>query len=197
MENHTNYEMCKECGGVCCLASGCPFLPEDFESMKFEYLKKKIEEGYITIRGDLFGKFANYEAWSFYMYLKVSNYGEGIVNFLGNNAPCIMYTPNGCPFSLEERPAFGRCLKPIQIGGPCDQTIDVNQFRNEWAKYHDVLYQLVKYFTNKDAKDLFVQQISDMDHSFVALKSLPYYHPEEALSENFTLKREKKGKREN
>lgn len=193
METYTNYDMCKECGGVCCLASGCAYLPQDFESMDFEYLKEKIEEGNITICGSLFGKFANYTAWSFFMYLKISNFGEKNVNFIGGTAPCSLYTPDGCPLTLEERPSYAKTVKPTKVGGPCEQTMPHEEFREAWAKHFDVLAQLVKYFTNKDAIELFKEELILKDHTYESLKMLPFYYPQYSLNMGPKLIRKKDG----
>ena len=49
MSEYINKELCKECGGSCCKKNGCMYLPEDFESMEYDYLLNKIKEGNISI----------------------------------------------------------------------------------------------------------------------------------------------------
>ena len=40
MEKYIDEEMCKKCGGLCCMQNGCVYMPTDFKSMEFDYLKK-------------------------------------------------------------------------------------------------------------------------------------------------------------
>lgn len=40
MEKYLDYDMCKQCQGVCCKQNGCVYLPSDFKCMSFKYLSK-------------------------------------------------------------------------------------------------------------------------------------------------------------
>ena len=108
-------------------------------------------------------------------------------------SPCSLYTPDGCPLTLEERPSYAKTVKPTKVGGPCEQTMPHEEFREAWAKHFDVLAQLVKYFTNKDAIELFKEELILKDHTYESLKMLPFYYPQYALNMGPKLIRKKDG----
>ena len=68
MEKYINYEMCKECGGLCCQQNGCIYLPEDFKRLSFNFLQKQIDKGKISIAGQPFNGFLR-DGWTFLLYL--------------------------------------------------------------------------------------------------------------------------------
>ena len=49
LARNVNEEVCKKCRGVCCKQCGCHFSPDDFKEISYEYLKKELEKGYISI----------------------------------------------------------------------------------------------------------------------------------------------------
>lgn len=154
MEKYIDYEMCKKCGGECCKQNGCVYMPKDFESMEFSYLKDVLEEGRISISGQP-TEFAS-NAWTYVPYLRARNKDAAIVDLITNGGPCINLTPNGCSLSEEKRPTFGLLVKPTKIGGPCEKVNSVSA--EEWLNYSEVLERLVKYYTNKDIIDIIVDE---------------------------------------
>lgn len=187
MANVYNEDLCRQCAQsgqeTCCQHNGCAYLPSDFESLEYEDLYNKIYEGNITIRANIFPGL--HEAtWSFFLYLKARNINEDIVDFYGQSGQCKMLTETGCFYSKEERPAYGRGLQPIQIGGPCHQTIDDIYTRNEWIKYQPVLTEIVKRLTNRDALDIFIEEINKHDGFLSTIvNKRPYLPAEETLEQ--------------
>ena len=44
-----DFSVCSSCGGYCCKRCGCHYSPDDFSEISYEYLRKEIEKGYISI----------------------------------------------------------------------------------------------------------------------------------------------------
>ncbi|MFV0249681.1 MAG: hypothetical protein ACK5HP_01395 [Bacilli bacterium] len=49
-----NRKLCSECGGRCCKKTRCNYLPMDFESMNFGYLKSRIDRQEISVTSILY-----------------------------------------------------------------------------------------------------------------------------------------------
>jgi len=172
MEEYINKDICKECGGVCCMKNGCMYLPEDFESMEYEYLYNLINKGNISINLSIFSihgtlklcnKFnitditpSNQDLWSFYLFLKVRNIHSDIIDFTDKKSPCIMLTEKGCAYNDNERPTYGLSLVPkknekcIQIANKYSLEV-----MYDWIKHQDVLNKLIFNISNKNTMDLF------------------------------------------
>jgi len=161
MEKYTNYDMCKTCGGKCCQENGCVYLPQDFKSLDFEYLKNEIDKGYISISGQPFSGFRNDDAWSYLLCLRARNVNADVVDLLTSGGPCSLLADTGCQLSEEDRPSLGLLVKPTKIGGPCKRMYDTDVCL-QWLDYAQVLSELVKYYTNKDVRDVLVEQIRKM-----------------------------------
>lgn len=155
MEKYIDYEMCKKCGGVCCKQNGCVYMPKDFESMEFSYLKNELEKGKISISGQA-TKIVN-DMWTYIPYLRARNKDANIVDLITNGGPCINLTETGCSLSEEKRPTFGLLVKPTKIGGPCEKVKSGSA--NDWLNYSEVLEKLVKY-SNKDIIDIIADEIA-------------------------------------
>ena len=156
MEKYIDYEMCKKWGGVCCKQNGCVYMPKDFESMEFSYLKNELEKGKISISGQVIKLFKN--MWTYIPYLRARNKDANIVDLITNGGPCINLTETGCSLSEEKRPTFGLLVKPTKIGGPCEKVN--SDSADDWLDYSEVLEELVKYYTNKSIIDIIVDEIA-------------------------------------
>lgn len=159
MEKYINYEMCKQCGGQCCKENGCIYLPKDFKDLSFEGLKKEIDKGYISISGQPFNGFLG-NAWSYLLCLRARNVNSKIVDLFTSGGPCMLLTDTGCKLNESKRPSLGLLVEPTKIGGPCDKKYD-SELCLWWLNYSDVLSKLVKYYTNKEVKDVIIEQITE------------------------------------
>ena len=157
MEKYTDYKMCEKCGGVCCEQNGCIYLPEDFECMDFIYLKSLLDEGYISISGEVTQVYK--DMWTYLPYLRARNKDAGIVDLISNGGPCVNLTKTGCALSEEERPSFGLLLKPTIIGGPCE-TMNKTLVLN-WLDYNEVLEKLVKHYMNQKILTTVIDETSE------------------------------------
>lgn len=169
---YLNKDMCKLCGGACCKRSGCMYLPEDFESMKYESLINLINKGNISISAfefDLFDKGFNENGyysnflWSYYLYLRVRNKYDNIINFSYSEGVCTMLDENGCKFNDLERPSLGLSLIPSkEIGKDCEQ-VAFNYYYEimyDWIKYQDVLEKIVYDISHKSSIKLYIEKFN-------------------------------------
>ena len=147
--------MCKKCGGACCKQNGCVYAPNDFESMKYPYLKSLLDQGKISISGQPVPFLGS--SWTFVPYLRARNFGAPIVDLFTNGGSCINLTDVGCTLSEDTRPAFGLLVEPTKIGGPCEKR--GKNLGDDWLYYSDVLSQLIKYYTHNELIDELIKEI--------------------------------------
>ena len=154
-EKNVNPKICSECGGECCKRCGCHFSPDDFEEISFEFLKKELEKGYISI-DYVDGEFL-YQFYGIYI-LRMRNQDAPIVDTWYKRSPCILLTENGCKLDYEHRPTGGKLLIPSNMFYPvsgkleriCRTTYGIEECCYEWRPYQKILHELVKYFKDKD-----------------------------------------------
>lgn len=192
MPEYINKDLCKECGGHCCKKNGCMYLPEDFESMEYDYLLNIIKEGNISIRLNfinIHGTLELYDKlniteidpnhqdfWSYYLYLKARNIDSGIIDFLGEKSRCCMLTENGCAYTDDERPTYGLSLIPKK-GEKCKQLANKYFYEvdYDWIKYQDVLRKIVSELANKTVDELIEEASKESDFIAAYLNSKSYY----------------------
>ncbi len=159
MKKYFNKEMCARCKGACCKEMGCVYLPSDFESLEFDYLKGLLDQGKISISGQPFNGFYG-DDWSYLLYLRARNVNSPIVDLFSKGGPCINLTDEGCSITnINERPSLGLTVEPRQIGGPCHQHY-TNDF--SWMDYDNVLKQLLEYYSNKSFQEVLIAQVKEM-----------------------------------
>lgn len=149
-----NPSICAECGGECCKRCGCEFSPDDFEEISFEFLKKEIEKGFITIEMiDSDG----YELQDSTLILRMRNKNSPIVDSQWKKTPCILFTEKGCKLDYAHRPTGGKLLRPseektgtIFRRRRCSSTYSIESCCYEWWPHQKVLYELAEYFKDKD-----------------------------------------------
>lgn len=155
---NTSKKICSKCGGECCKNCGCHFSPDDFKEISFEYLKKEMEKGYISIDhvdGELISQ-------SFGVFiLRIRNQGAPIVDLGYKRTPCILLTEEGCKLKYKNRPSGGKLLIPSKkfikdIFG-CDTSTRNCQTRYtirdccyEWKPHQKILVDLIEYFRDKE-----------------------------------------------
>lgn len=155
--NPKNYnpEICAECGGQCCKRCGCQFSPDDFEEISFDFLKKEIEKGYISIE-KMPGK--TLEQTEPIYILRTRNQGAGVVDTCYEETPCVLLTENGCKLDYEHRPTGAKLLVPSKKkelftrDRKCYSSYSTADCCFEWKPYQDILSQLAKYF--KEPKNI-------------------------------------------
>lgn len=142
-----DYKVCAECGGKCCKKCGCHFSPDDFKDISFEFLKREMEKGYISI--DYVDGEMILEPLGIYI-LRVRNKGYPIVDTgYQRGTQCILLTEKGCKLDYEHRPTGGRLLIPSK-NKECHSNYGVEDCCHEWKPYQEILYQLIEYFKDKE-----------------------------------------------
>ena len=139
-------ELCAKCGGKCCKRCGCHFSPDDFKEISFEALEKEMEKGYISIDyvdGEMI--LSNFGVY----ILRIRNQGAPIVDIGYERAPCILLTDNGCKLDYAHRPSGGKLLIP-ETETRCHTSYGITKCCYEWRPYQRILYDLFKYFADKD-----------------------------------------------
>ena len=148
-----NSKICSECGGQCCKRCGCHFSPNDFEEITFDFLKKEIEKGYISL--DYVDRNIIYEDSDIFI-LRIRNQGTPIVDLDCIRTPCILLTENGCKLNYSNRPTGGKLLIPSdKLEGffqhrACEQRYSINDCCSDWKPYQNLLQSLATYFKDKD-----------------------------------------------
>lgn len=135
----TNKELCSRCKGRCCKQTGCFYMPNDFRKIEFNFLKKKIKKGYISIAQ------ASQENGASIHYLKVRNIDSDICCD-SSGGRCMLLTYKGCKLSFKKRPSGGKALIPSKNG--CKSFYSKQEIIEQWKPYQKVLKQLWDYFAN-------------------------------------------------
>ena len=133
-------EACKKCKGQCCKHMGCHFSPTDFEEISFEYLKTKIEEGYISI--DWWDELDGSPSY----YLRMRHKGKPVIDPSWGGR-CVLLTDEGCPLPFEKRPLGARSLEPRSGTQNCVVHYSKEQCKNDWKSHRALLGALVYHFT--------------------------------------------------
>ena len=152
VKKNVNAKICKSCGGLCCKNCGCHFSPDDFKKISFEFLKKEIKNGFISIvcvDREFILQDENV------LILRIRNKGMPIVDFGYDSAPCILLTNSGCKLDYEHRPTGAKLLIPSDSFDKyhvrmCNSKYTIEDCCYEWEPYQNILSELVKYFFNKD-----------------------------------------------
>lgn len=154
---NVNKKACAQCGGLCCKRCGCHFSPDDFQEISFDFLKKELEKGYISI--DFVNGEMILEDFGVYI-LRIRNQDSPIVDTGYGKNNCILLTPNGCKLNYKHRPTGGKLLIPSEelrpglLGEPprrkCISSYDIRKCCYEWKPHKKLLYELSEYFKDKD-----------------------------------------------
>ncbi len=152
---NVNSEICEGCG-QCCKRCGCYFSPDDFEEISFEFLKKEIEKGYISI--EFYDGEASMQNIGVYI-LRIRNQGRGIVDSCRKDISCILLGENGCKLDYQHRPSGGKLMIPEKkffinsVGKKqrnCRMSYTIIDCCYEWLPHKRILAELVDYFKHKD-----------------------------------------------
>lgn len=158
-EKFEDKSICEKCGGLCCKKSGCGYVIEDFPSFKLMDLKAKLDEGNISIKTVLYTHTVNgRDKLDKILVLKARSVDKDIVDLFSVSSQCKMLTPNGCAYSLAERPSLGAFLKP-SLNGSCkiDDELQLKTI-HDWQSHQAVLEKLVKVYTGKNADRVYSEQ---------------------------------------
>lgn len=155
---HEDLEICKECGGNCCLRAPCHYSPSDFEDLSYKGLKKTLKKRrYITVfrvsSKTCKSAFRDMKVDFPYFYiLRIRTSGTGQASCsaqIDDDDLCVLLTSKGCPLSYEERPMGARLLIPKKEM-KCVNLYSIDECLYDWKDHQDVLRKLFKYFEKRE-----------------------------------------------
>lgn len=147
-----NKELCKKCGGFCCIKSGCDYSAKDFDDLRYDALYNILMEdktsivAFLSIEKNKFGR----EYVTPFLYLRARNTGRDAVDLLSFKTKCSLLTENGCEYDASKRPSGGLNLIPAENG--CYPLEDPLEIVMTWKNYQKVLAKLVKRITGKSVE---------------------------------------------
>ena len=98
------------------------------------------------------------------LFLRVRNRKRGIVDLFSEKTRCSLLTPDGCPYSFEERPLGAIMLLPSYKNGKlaCESLELSNEIALEnWKKHQEALKKLVEYYTGKSVNERLKEEIKN------------------------------------
>ena len=146
---YINHELCKSCGGKCCLYSGCSYSPRDFKGMSLSSLKERLDSGYASIvaQFDVFEHNISY-----HLCVRSRSVGHDVVDLFSVKNTCAALNDKGCIFSDEMRPHGGLALVPKE-NFQCENHYPDKIAYQEWIPYQKVLERLVRLYTKMSSEE--------------------------------------------
>ncbi len=165
METYKNEAMCAECGGSCCKTMGCIYSLRQFQDertglLKLGKIKELLKQGNVSIAGQPVNGFCG-DAWTFILYLKARDEGADVVDILGKGGHCVNLTDSGCKLEEDKRPLYGKTVKPVKVGGPCDQTADGESFLYDCLLFNDELSTILEKYIGMEAEKYMLDMLKE------------------------------------
>jgi len=156
-------EICKQCGGKCCIKSGCDYFVSDFSSMKMEELDKILNTERVSIVASFnFKRLKNQKlVYEVILSIRERNQNRDIIDLLSFKTRCASLTKNGCSYDLEKRPSGGSSLIPNK-DGLCYSKVDRLKELKKWEPYQKILSKLVKKYTNKTVEEKLKEDVETL-----------------------------------
>lgn len=175
INKNENLDMCRLCGGVCCLKSGCDYSANDFKDCSYNTLTKELAKGNISIV--CFIKFKNDGTYEPILYLRARNTNRDIVDLVSLKTRCSMLSDNGCVYDYKNRPFGGKNLIPRKhIDEMCMYDLEPLKIVMSWKPYQKILKRIVLEYTglNVDKKirldvENFFYDILIQNYEFVSI----------------------------
>lgn len=162
-----NLDLCRECGGMCCIKCGCDYSVNDFKKCSYNTLLSELNKGDKSIVAALkFIKMPNGKyTYDAFLYVRARNVNRDIIDLVSMKTRCAQLTDKGCTHSYEDRPANGRNLKPIidEDGNKiCKPIINPLDILKTWKPYQKVLKRLVYYYTGMGVDKKISQDVENL-----------------------------------
>ena len=181
MEKYEDKDICKECGGFCCIKSGCDYFVSDFDNINIDTIETILNQGYASIVAYLDIKRLNNGNLFInpILYLRARNINREAIDLFSFKTTCMSLGKDGCKFDLENRPSGGATLIP-QRDMKCYSKVDRINELNKWLPYQKLLHRIVKRQTGmtvnarlkEDVKKLFKDIIEE---NFEGVSKLELY----------------------
>lgn len=161
----TEAEICKECGGSCCKATGCSLSPEDMLRRIFKQREQNHKEEYLEIKENELTK-EQLENWLIHSDCAIDSFGyekgrlyylrmrHKCFTFIGVDAmgECMALRDDGCCYTYEERPKGGRSLKASE-DRRCRQEYTREMMVKDWMPYQELLREIWNTWYDRFQKD--------------------------------------------
>ena len=158
-------DICRECGGMCCIKCGCDYGIVDFKDRTYKGFLDMLNVGdksivaminFTTLSN---GKFVAEPT----LYIRARNINRDIVDLISMKTRCASLTENGCMHDYDTRPFGGKNLKPSrEVDGPCRPIINPLLLMEEWKPYQKQLSKIVKFYTGMGVMEKISLDVEDL-----------------------------------
>lgn len=160
-----NIDVCRECGGMCCIKCGCDYAVGDFEERTYKSFLDSLSVGdksivaMIDFRTLNNGKIIAEPT----LYIRARNVNREIIDLVSMKTRCSLLLGDGCSYDYEHRPFGGRNLKPVRYNeGGCRPLVNPMVYLNEWKSYQKQLSKIVKYYTGKSVIEKISEDVEEL-----------------------------------
>ena len=165
MEKNENLDICRECGGKCCIKCGCDYSAMDFLDHSYKALLRELSKGDKSIVAVI--DFENLPNGKFiaipFLYIRTRNINRDIVDLISMKTVCSQLGENGCNYDYEHRPYGGRNLIPSwPKDGPCKPKESPIDIVKSWAPYQKQLGKIIKQYTGMTVIERISQDVEDL-----------------------------------
>ena len=158
-------DICRECGGVCCLKSGCDYAASDFKDKTYNGFVEALSVGDKSIVAMIDfnmlnnGKFIPVPM----LYIRARNTNRDIIDLVSMKTKCSSLMSDGCSHDYEHRPFGGKNLKPVrECEGPCTPVVEPMTILKGWMPYQQQLSKIVKRYTGKSVNDKISADVEEL-----------------------------------
>lgn len=151
-----NIDLCRKCGGKCCVKCGCDYAVDDFSEHTYKAFLEELSKGDKSIVAMLNfrtlpnGKFVAEP----FLYIRARNVNRDVVDLVSMKARCSMLTDEGCSYDYLHRPFGGRNLRPSPKGVYyCSREVEQESIMKKWLPYQKTLGKIVKHYTGKSVNE--------------------------------------------
>jgi len=149
-EKNEDLDICRECGGMCCIKCGCDYGVGDFIDRTYNSLLESLSMGDKSIVAMIdFKAIGNGKLVAEpVLYIRARNINRDIVDLVSMKTRCSQLGDNGCKYDYDSRPLGGRNLSPSRPeNGPCRPVISPMYILDGWIPYQKQLRKIVKHYT--------------------------------------------------
>ena len=160
-----NLDICRECGGACCIKCGCDYAVSDFKDRTYNGFLQSLSVGdksivaMLNFRDLSNGKFIAEPV----LYIRARNENRDIVDLISMKTRCSMLSDTGCKYDYEHRPFGGKNLKPVRTSeGKCRPVVSPLLMIEEWKPYQKQLSKIVKRYTSKSVDEKIKEDVENL-----------------------------------
>ena len=142
-DTHTNYDVCKECGGGCCKVVPCGLSPRQTISFGYELteesLTKCLESGDYAL-DYWFDSHSKKDCDWYFIRYRAKGGLIADLDYIGTE--CVMLTDTGCKLPFDKRGIEGKSLEPAEGKHCCVGPIGKKEMGIMWKPYRRILGKL-------------------------------------------------------